>query len=128
MPKSLDSEWSNGQFLATIKSQERSNLTVDIKPLKAQTFDDFVSAQLADRMVRTKGILNKSTLKKGIWIEQTAVVKDGDKLIQILFAFYQDPVSNQQLQMVLTNPWGEYSSELQQLVMQLQQSANFEMQ
>lgn len=126
LPKSAETKWSGDELVATFLDLPQLTLRLSIKELKAIDFDDYVNGNLNGQTISHTGNLNKDILKKGIWLEQTIMTQESDSTMQNHFASYQDPVSNKQIQFVLTCPWGTPTSIFQYVISAIHRSVTFE--
>lgn len=126
LPATAMQRWTGDEL--TVAFEESSEMTMQLssQPLKAIAFADFVATQLADKTIKQTGILNKEVLKKGIWIEQSVIAQEAGATMQYHFAFYQDPVSDRQMQVVLSSPWGTHAGEVQEVIAALHRSVTFD--
>ena len=125
-PKSTKPEWKGNTLTARLGRNEEATLEMSVSKLKEQKFDDYILGQLQGQSISTKGIVNKTSVKKGIWTEQTVFVKNKGSTNQYLFAFFQDPQSKKQMQLMLKHRWGSFSSSLQEIIMNIQRSVTFQ--
>ncbi len=126
LPATATQTWTGDALTVSFKESSEMIMQLSAQPIKTTEFGDFVAKQLAGKTIKQRGILNKELLKKGIWIEQSVITQDAGAARQYHFAFYQDPVSGQQVQVELSNPWGADSVQLQEVMAALHRSVSFE--
>ncbi len=126
LPKNATERWKGDELSATFDDVFEMTLTLSTAELKAIGFESFVNSYISEKEVTQKGILNKEVLKKGVWTEQTIIIKETNGPVQYHFAFYQDPISNKQMQLVLNCPWGAHSNSLQEVMANIHKSVHFE--
>ena len=124
VPQSLQYSWNQNKLSGTIDKDY--HIDIMVSEIKSQSFDSFISKILNGHTIKTKGILNKLSIKKGIWTEQTIVADSNGTMNQYLFAFYQDPISQKQMELVLTNRWGTFSNDLHELIIKIQKTVSLD--
>jgi hypothetical protein len=124
VPQSLQYSWNQNKLSGTIDKDY--HIDIMVSEIKSQSFDSFISKILNGHTIKTKGILNKQSVKKGIWTEQTIVADSNGTMNQYLFAFYQDPISQKQMELVLTNRWGTFSNDLHELIIKIQKTVSLD--
>ena len=125
-PKNWKYAWQGNQFTAQSPENSAIQLKGNVESIVPIDFADYCQKQLANQTIISKGILKKETVKDGIWTEQSFCTKENGEIKQQLLVRYQDPKTQQQMALVLSNPWGEFTAELQELVMRFQKSVSFE--
>ena len=126
LPKNSKITQDGTQFMAAFPSHKATNLQLNSAAINDQTFEQLHAPIFNHPSITSKGNLLAKNLRGGIWQEQTIFTKEGDKIIQHLAVLYQDPVNKKQVQMVLSNPFGQFNSELQEIVMYFQRTLRFE--
>jgi len=126
LPVEASSKWQDKVLTATFSDANQLRLLIKTAPLKSIDFDSYIHHKLNGKKISHKGILNKDVLKKGLWIEQTVMTEESDTAMQYHFAFYQDPTSNKQLQLMLSSPWGTSSTSLQKVMSAIHRSVSFD--
>lgn len=124
-PKNWTYNWAGNQFKAQSPNNAAVQLKGDMAAIVPVDFDTYCQQQLTNQTIISKGILKKETVKDGIWTEQSFCTKEGELIKQQLLVRYQDPKTQQQLNLILSNPWGEFSADLQEVMMRLQKSVGF---
>ena len=124
-PKTAKHNWDGNTFKASFPNKKATNFELTLNTLSALTFEDFAQQTFANQTISTKGNLLTKNLRGGIWTEQSIFTSNDGEFQQHLLFFYQDPVSKQQLQAVLTSPFGAFTSDMQEVVMYLQRSVSF---
>jgi CubicO group peptidase (beta-lactamase class C family) len=125
-PKGASVNWTAQGVLATFDKKEATDLKMQFNPLnKTFDFEAYVNQHFEGKEVTYRGLVKKIAIKEGIWTEQNIFTKEQNKLQQHLLVVYQNPLSNRQLELQLSNPWGQFDSSLQEILMHLQQSISF---
>lgn len=124
-PNTATSNWDGAMFSATFPEKEAINFQLSLHDLSATTFDQFINTKVESQAISTKGNRLTKNLRGGIWTEQSIFSESNGQLQQHLFIFYQDPIARQQMQAVLTSPYGQFTSDMQEVVMYLQRSVQF---
>ncbi|MDG2448167.1 MAG: serine hydrolase [Saprospiraceae bacterium] len=124
-PENVEYEWVGNQFKTTLEDFSNAVIEISISKLKSQNFEQYIQIELEGKALNHQGVLNKSSLKEGLWTEQTVITEEQGKLHQYIFAFYQDPISGKQMQLTLSNTWGDFSSELLDVLQNIQKSVAF---
>jgi len=124
-PKSAKTDWNGHTFKATFPNKEATNFQLNLNPISAISFENFANQTFANQTISTKGNLLTKNLRGGIWTEQSIFTTNNGEFQQHLLVFYQDPVSKQQLQAVFSSPYGQFTSDMQEVVMYLQRSVSF---
>lgn len=125
IPTNAKTQWNGNVFTATFPDAPELKLEIQTMDLQSTTFDSYVQQELAGKTISREGILNKDVLKKGLWIEQTIITKESDTDMQNHFAFYQDPVSDKQMQLILSCPWGASTNSIQNVMSAIHRSVSF---
>ena len=125
-PKNWKYVWQGNQFTAQAPKDATIQLKGNVEPIAPVDFAAHCKKQLANQTIISKGILKKETVKDGIWTEQSFCTKENGEVKQQLLVRYQDPKTQQQVALVLSNPWGSFSAALQELMMRLQKSVDFQ--
>jgi len=126
LPRTSIYKWSQNVLTSQFENLENTSLQLSIVDLQSLKFEEYLDQELSDLSILTKGIINKKVHRKGIWKEQTVIVRENDNTTQCTFAFYQDPVSQKQMQLTLRHPWGRYSTEVQEVLAQIKESVVLE--
>lgn len=126
LPTSASVQWQGDALTAAFSDVPQLALHLISTTLKARTFDDYINDKLKGKTVSHRGILNKDVLKKGLWTEQTVMTQDTGSAMQYHFAFYQDPVSDKQMQLMLSSPWGTPTTTVQKIMAAIHRSVSFE--
>ncbi len=126
LPENKQVTINGNKLIATFPNQEGVDLKMNLEDINNQTFKTLITQRFNDRTVSSKGNLLAKNLRGGIWQEQTVFTKEGGTLNQHLFMLYQDPVKNKQVVVELTNPFGNFNSELQEILMYFQRTVKFE--
>jgi len=124
-PKSAKHDWDGNNFKATFPNKKGTNFQLNLNSISAITFADFAQQTFANQNISTKGNLLTKNLRGGIWTEQSIFTANDGTFQQHLLVFYQDPVAGHQMQAVLTSPYGQFTSDMQEVVMYLQRSITF---
>lgn len=124
-PKTAKHDWDGQTFKATFPNKKATNFQLSLNALSAITFEDFTQQTFTNQTISTKGNLLTKNLRGGIWTEQSIFTNKDGEFQQHLLVFYQDPISNQQLQAVLTSPYGQFTSDMQEVMMYLQRTVSF---
>ena len=120
LPLSIKHQWESNDLL--VSKNDKLKMRIDIRPLISDSFQLFVSESIQANQIKSKGIINNITVKKGIWTEQTFFVEEGDGLQQYILAVYQDPHSHKQLQLVLSNVYGDFHVDTVKMIQQIQRT------
>ncbi len=122
LPENWKGQWVNQQFIAeTITHQDAS---IKIRPMDIGTmdFDQFIQQQMEGQTIQFKGLQKKEVVKDGVWTEQMFCTNVNGTTQQHLLVLYQDPFVKKQVQFILSNPWGSFTNDLQDLVQEFQRS------
>lgn len=125
LPKNVEYEWSENRLKTTLKEYANASLEITVAELKSQSFESHIQSKLKGQDINRKGVVSKASIKEGLWTEQSVITEDGGKLYQYIFAFYQDPICGKQMQLTLSNTWGDFSSELLDVLQNIQKSVAF---
>lgn len=125
LPKSAKKVWNNNVLNVSFPNKPTTKLEIHVQDLIDQPFDTFIQDAIGNQPISKKGFIQKENLKDGIWMEQNIFIEQAGELHQFLIALYQAPSSDKQLQVVLSHPWGSFSTDLQEMMTQLQQSISF---
>ena len=124
-PKAAKYTWNGNTFSATFPNKKRVNFQLSLNELSATSFDEFIDQSLINQTITTKGNRLTKNLRGGIWTEQSIFTSSNEQYHQHLLIFFQDPIAGQQMQAILTSPFGEFTSEMQEVIMYLQRSVSF---
>ena len=124
-PKASKFDWNGDTFSATFPNKKGVNFQLSVNKLSATSFDQFIDQTLINQTISTKGNRLSKNLRGGIWTEQSIFTSANGQFQQHLLIFFQDPIKKQQMQAVLTSPYGEFTTEMQEVVMYLQRSVGF---
>ena len=124
-PKNWKGSWNGNAFSATLPGKSDTDLRLKVESLQTKDFQDLLDSHFDTQIIKSKGILKKETVNEGIWMEQSIAAEKEGQLYQYLFVLYQDPISKKEVQLVLSNPWGSFSLELQEMMMYFQKSVHF---
>lgn len=124
-PKAWKGHWNGNEFSATLPEKPDTKLNLKVSPIQSKDFKTLQAEYFKNQPIQTKGIQKKESVNEGIWTEQSLAIEQNEQLTQYLFVLYQDPISSKQLQLVLSNPWGGFSIELQEMLMYFQKSVHF---
>ncbi len=126
LPENKKATVGGKNFKATFPNQEAVELNISLVELNNQSFEQLINQRFDGKSIATKGNLLAKNLRGGIWQEQTVFTKEAGSLKQHLVMRYQDPVKHKQAVIELTNPYGKFNSELQEIVMYFQRTVKFE--
>lgn len=107
------------------KSPSGQEITIDLHQLGKMNFADLVSLHIDKTHIRSKGILNKTRIKKGIWTEQTFFTNATSGIVQHIVALYQDPSTEKEMHLIISQPWGKFNADTAALIQGLQRSISF---
>lgn len=107
------------------KSPSGQEITIDLHQLGKMNFADLVSLHIDKTHIRSKGILNKTRIKKGIWTEQTFFTDATSGIVQHIVALYQDPSTEKEMHLIISQPWGKFNADTAALIQGLQRSISF---
>jgi len=124
-PKSAKYNWDGTLFKATFPDKKETAFQLQLNELSATSFEAFTNQTFDNQTISTKGNLLTKNLRGGIWTEQSIFTNNDGKYQQHLLIFYQNAVAKQQMQAVLTSPYGQFTSDMQEVVMYLQRSVSF---
>lgn len=124
-PRSAKYDWNGSNFSATFPAKEGVQFNLSMNDLSTISFDKFVQETLNQQTISTKGNQLSKNLRGGIWTEQSIFTNNNGQFKQHLFIFFQDPLTHQQMQGVLTSPYGQFNSDIQEIIMYLQRSISF---
>ena len=124
-PNNVEGNWEGEKFEARLSDDSAINFTLEVNKLSLEDFEMFVEQNVHGDLI-TKGFVKNEHVRDCIWTEQSVSMLDAGKKMQYFLARYQDPVSNQQADIVLTVPWGAFNSKLQSIVQNLQRSISFQ--
>lgn len=125
LPAHWQGDWQENTYIANYTKANNTQFYITSRPITSATFEEQLSQQTREEALLFKGILKKETVRDGIWTEQSYCINKDGQLLQYLFVIYQDPISQQEIQFVLSNPWGEFTNELQAMVRAVQGSLAF---
>ena len=125
LPPTWQGDWQNNIYTAKYAQANNTQVNISSQALSTTSFEQLVAQQIDKQSILSKGIIKKETVRDGIWTEQSYCTKENGTILQHLFVIYQDPLSQKQVQLLLTNPWGEFSNELQEMVRGFQKSVAF---
>ena len=122
LPKSWNGTWVDNQFTASTPSHE--NTAIKIRPMNLGTinFEELVQQHMKGQTIQFKGLQKKEVVKDGVWTEQMFCTNENGQTTQHLLVLYQNPLVRKQVQFILSNPWGSFTNDLQDLVQQFQRS------
>ena len=123
-PKEINGTWEGNTFSAKWQNQDDPDFSMRISALKKESFESFVEENVDGEWIN-KGVLKNENVRDCIWTEQSISTLVDDDQLQYYIARYQDPVSNQQAEIIITVPWGSFSSDHQELILNLQRSISF---
>lgn len=126
LPENTKVTFNENTFAGTFPNQENVNLKIHTANINDQPFDAEVTKILASKTITSKGNLLAKNLRGGIWQEQTIFTKEDGKLTQHLVMLFQDPVKKKQVTVELSNPFGKFNSDLQEIIMYFQRTVRFE--
>jgi len=122
LPKNWDGKWVNQQFIAQAPTHKDASVKIRSMDLATMDFDQFIQQQMEGQTIQFKGLQKKEVVKDGVWTEQIFCTTENGITKQHLLVLYQDPLVKKQVQFVLSNPWGSFTNDLQDLVQQFQRS------
>ncbi len=125
LPASWKGGWQNNTYTATYSQANNTQVSISSKALSTASFEELCAQQINGQPILSKGIIKKETVRDGIWTEQSYCTDENGQVLQHLFVIYQDPLSQKQVQFLLTNPWGTFTNELQEMVRGFQKSVAF---
>lgn len=125
LPKGVTANWGGKEYIATFPKKE--GITFRLIPLNLtnNSFEKFVENATQNDKVTIKGNVLTKNLRGGIWSEQTLYTKASTGLQQYLFFTYQDPIMEQEIQGILSHPYGKFNTEIQEILMYFQRSITF---
>jgi len=126
LPNNAVAQWDGNALTATFTDVPKMTMLLKTSVLKSTKFDDYINESLNGKTISHQGIVNKGILKKGLWIDQTVMTQESESTMQHHFAFYQDPVSDKQMQVMLSCPWGTPTSSLQKIMAAIHRSVSYE--
>jgi len=126
LPENKKLTFDGNNLKATFPNQEGIELNMYMESIGEQSFEQLVTQRLSGKAIFSKGNLQAKNLRGGIWQEQTIFTKAEKGITQHLVMLYQDPVKNKQVVIELANPFGNFNSELQEIVMYFQRTVRFE--
>jgi len=124
-PKSAKYNWDGTLFKATFPDKKETAFQLQLNELSATSFEAFTNQIFDNQTISTKGNLLTKNLRGGIWTEQSIFTNVNGKYQQHLLIFYQNAVAKLQMQGVLTSPYGQFTLDMQEVVMYLQRSVSF---
>ncbi len=122
LPKNWNGVWTNNQFTATSPAYENTSVKVQAMDLGIINFEKLVEQHTQGQTIQFKGLQKKEVVKDGVWTEQMFCINKDGQTTQHLLVLYQDPLVKKQVQFILSNPWGTFTNDLQDLVRQFQRS------
>lgn len=125
LPKSVNITLKDGIMNVDLSEYGNATMEVFISELNHVSFTEYLEDQLASLNVKSKGILSKSKIRDGLWSEQSIITSGDEGLSQNIYALYQDPVSDKQMSLTIKQPWGNFSSELLDVLHMIQRSISF---
>ena len=125
LPKTAKHTWNGQTFTATFPNKESTQLQLAIADLKDNSFDTYVQEVTNNQTITAKGSVLSKVLKNGIWTEQTVYTKQVDGTQQQLIVTYQDPISQKQVNAFLSNPYGAFTVDLQEIMMHFHETISF---
>ena len=69
--------------------------------------------------------MKREAVNSGIWQEQTIFSEENGKSWRYILAWYQDPIANQQAEIIFKSPYQNFSPDFQEMMMNLQKSMQF---
>jgi len=125
LPPDWKGEWSGDTYSAKFTQSENTQLSISSQTIASLSFEQLLAQRLNGQSILSKGVVKKETVRDGIWTEQSYCTSENGQTLQHLFVIYQDPLSQRQVQLLLTNPWGGFTNELQEMVRGFQRSVAF---
>ena len=122
LPKNWKGQWANQQFIAEATTHKDASVKIRSMDLGAIDFEKLIQQQMEGQTIQFKGLQKKEIVKDGVWTEQMFCTKEDGKTKQHLLVLYQDPLVKKQVQFILSNPWGSFTNDLQDMVQQFQRS------
>ena len=100
-------------------------LNLEIGELRDQNFSNLVESKLADKNITFRGNVNTTTVKEGLWMEQSIYTKEGDSINQYLIVLYRDPNSTKEMSLVMLQPYGSSNDRNYAIIQNLQRTISF---
>ena len=122
LPKNWNGKWVDQQFIAQTSTHKDASVKIRAMDLGTIDFDKLIQQQMEGQTIQFKGLQKKEVVKDGVWTEQIFCTQEDGKTKQHLLVLYQDPLAQKQVQFILSNPWGSFTNDLQDLVQQFQRS------
>ena len=120
LPIGYEHQWQGDQLIMGIDNG--GALTLQINQLQKRSFTTLLESALADKEVSYKGNMNTSTIKEGLWTEQTVYVKEGETVQQFIIALYQDPNSKREMSLVISQAYGSSDKRTYGIIQNLQRT------
>ena len=123
LPAGYEHQWQGDQLNVTTDNGGMLNL--EIGELRDQNFSNLVESKLADKNITFRGNVNTTTVKEGLWMEQSIYTKEGDSINQYLIVLYRDPNSTKEMSLVMSQPYGSSNDRNYAIIQNLQRTISF---
>lgn len=123
LPIGYDHQWQGDVLNVAIDNG--AHLTLEVDRLKLRSFATLVESKLIGKDVTFKGNVNTTTVKEGLWTEQTIYFKQGEALQQLIIALYQDPNSKKEMNLVISQAYGSSDERTYAIIQNLQRTVQF---
>ena len=123
LPAGYTHQWLGDRLSVT--TDDGGRLNVELGQLKERTFAALVESRLADKSITSAGNVNTTTVKEGLWTEQSIFVKEGNAINQYIIALYQDPNTRKEMSLVLSQPYGSSNERNYAIIQNLQRTITF---
>jgi len=123
LPTGYRHQWEGDRLNVTTENGGKLNL--GITKLRGRNFDNLVESKVADKDITSRGNINTTTVKEGLWTEQSIYAKEGNAINQYIIALYQDPNTRKEMSLVLSQPYGSSNDRNYAIIQNLQRTITF---